>query len=157
MPRRTAHKLALRTFSRLPGWARRRVVRAVSPHYVLGASCVLRHGDEVLMLRQRHDAPGEWALPGGLLERGELPRDGLAREIEEELGLTLALPAEPTHVHVSPPLRRVDLAFVVDVDDKPVPEPDGVEVLEVRWVPLTEVSEDTPAGQVLARVRTAGA
>lgn len=118
---------------------------------------MLRHGDEVLMLRQRHDAPGEWALPGGLLERGELPRDGLAREVEEELGLTLELPAEPAHVHVSPELRRVDLAFVVDVDDKPVPEPDGVEVLEVRWVPLTEVSEDSPAGQVLARVRTAGA
>lgn len=32
---------------------------------------------------------GKWELPGGKVERGELPAAALAREIEEELGLRI--------------------------------------------------------------------
>jgi 8-oxo-dGTP pyrophosphatase MutT (NUDIX family) len=31
-----------------------------------------------------------WSLPGGILEHGETPHDGCAREVAEELGLTVA-------------------------------------------------------------------
>jgi 8-oxo-dGTP pyrophosphatase MutT (NUDIX family) len=151
--RANAQKAALRVFAVLPNIVRRHVVRAISPHYVLGAVCVIRHGDDVLMLRQRHDNGEDWALPGGLLQRGELPREGLAREVEEEIGLQLDLPQEPTHVIVIPGLRRVDLAYVVDVAERPTISPDGVEVLRAQWRPLDSVALLTPAGQVVARVR----
>jgi len=40
----------------------------------------------VLLLRE---ADGSWELPGGGLEHGERPQDGLKREIAEETGLTV--------------------------------------------------------------------
>jgi len=40
---------------------------------------------------RRH--PGQWALPGGRLDRGEEPLDGALREVEEELGLSLGADA----------------------------------------------------------------
>jgi 8-oxo-dGTP pyrophosphatase MutT (NUDIX family) len=33
----------------------------------------------------------EWDLPGGVIEVGESPADGLVRELEEELGVTVAV------------------------------------------------------------------
>lgn len=42
--------------------------------------------DDRLLLLQRHDS-GEWALPGGLAEVGELPAASAARELREEVRL----------------------------------------------------------------------
>jgi ADP-ribose pyrophosphatase YjhB (NUDIX family) len=46
--------------------------------------------DAVLLVRVApgYPEPGKWALPGGGLDFGEDPRDGLVRELEEETGLT---------------------------------------------------------------------
>jgi len=41
-----------------------------------------------VLLIQRRDVP-VWVLPGGGVERGELPQDAIAREILEETGLTV--------------------------------------------------------------------
>ncbi|MFB6139851.1 MAG: NUDIX domain-containing protein [Halosimplex sp.] len=47
-------------------------------------------GDGLLLVRLGvgEDA-GEWALPGGRLEHGESPREGAARELAEETGLSV--------------------------------------------------------------------
>lgn len=46
-------------------------------------------GRIVLLLNERE----EWELPGGQIEPGETPPECLAREIEEELGLQVAVEA----------------------------------------------------------------
>jgi 8-oxo-dGTP diphosphatase len=69
------------------------------------AAAILRRADEIVLVRQA--APGEqafWALPGGVIEDGELVPEGLVREVREETGLTIADP--------------VRLAFVVQIDDR---------------------------------------
>lgn len=42
--------------------------------------------DRIMLLRE---ADGSWELPGGGLEQGEDPRQGLIREITEETGMTV--------------------------------------------------------------------
>lgn len=44
-------------------------------------------GDIVLLMNERD----EWELPGGRIEIGESPQTCLAREIDEELGLTVSV------------------------------------------------------------------
>jgi 8-oxo-dGTP diphosphatase len=44
--------------------------------------------DHVLLVRFEFSAVSVWALPGGGLEPGESPENGLRRELHEELGLT---------------------------------------------------------------------
>ncbi len=132
--RPSVHRAALSTFRRLPSPLRRSVVRVVTPRFTVGAVVALRRpSGELLLVRQRHT--GRWALPGGLLKHGETPRDALARELEEELGVDLDTAAlDPPTVVVDAGARRVDVAFRTVADVTPADVGDA-ETLEVAWYP----------------------
>jgi mutator protein MutT len=49
---------------------------------------VVYHNNNIVLLKNERD---EWELPGGKLEMGETPAACVVREIEEELGLTVAI------------------------------------------------------------------
>jgi ADP-ribose pyrophosphatase YjhB (NUDIX family) len=53
-----------------------------------GGSAVVVDGECVLLVEDFRD-PGEWKLPSGRIELGESPREGVARELEEETGLAV--------------------------------------------------------------------
>lgn len=137
----------MRVFRRLPGPIRRAVVRLVTPSYTMGAVAVLRRPDgQIALVEQRHSAG--WSLPGGLLHRGESPADGLVREIEEELGMTLDRASLPVpYASVNARLRRVDVVFVLDAPARTrLQGEDKVEVTRTGWFALSElpdVSEPT--------------
>jgi len=57
--------------------------------------------DKLLLIKRRKGdvhKPGEWDIPGGRLEPGENPFDGLRREAKEEVGLDIDI-AAPLEVH----------------------------------------------------------
>ena len=55
-----------------------------------GRACaLLRQSDRLLLNRFGGDS--FWALPGGAVEQGEFSTDALAREMREELGITVAI------------------------------------------------------------------
>jgi hypothetical protein len=57
--------------------------------YGLSAVVYAERGKEILLLKRAGGAlAGQWFLPGGAVERNELPEDGARRELIEESGST---------------------------------------------------------------------
>lgn len=55
--------------------------------YRVSVKALIRDGSgKVLVVKENQET---WSLPGGGLDHGELPEDGLRRELEEELGVTM--------------------------------------------------------------------
>lgn len=60
------------------------------PNTRVGAYGVCLDGDRILLSRY---TGGEWALPGGGIDFGEDPYDGVIREVKEETGYLVAVEA----------------------------------------------------------------
>ena len=97
-------------------------------------------GVEVLICQRKPDQPMslKWEFPGGKIEAGESSEDALARELNEELGITAVIGRRVARIrHKYRNGGAIDLQFFV------VREFDGA--LEnrifndVRWAPLTEL------------------
>jgi len=58
----------------------------MKPTFTVGVFAIIRDDDRRVLLchRRDHDL---WNLPGGALEHGEAPWDGVIREVSEETGL----------------------------------------------------------------------
>ena len=142
-------------FRRLPDPMRRSIIHAATPSYTVGAVAVLRRKDRrIALVRQRHSEG--WALPGGLLQRGEATGVGLVRELAEELGITL----DPTdlpipYAAVNAQVRRVDVVYFIDAPaGTKLRREDEVEVTGTGWFALDAlplVSE--PTVDILRAVR----
>lgn len=149
---RRLRRLGYGVFYGMPGWIRRRLVRLAVAKYIMGAVAIVRDSEasqpgRMLLLRQ---PPGVgWSLPAGLLERGERPVEGCARELQEESGIALSpdqlTPATPSAV-VHTRGQWVDVVFEAYVPASTTTlAVDGAEVLEAGWHPLDALPPLTPA------------
>jgi ADP-ribose pyrophosphatase YjhB (NUDIX family) len=105
---------------------------------------VVVEGDQVMLVR-RAVSPrrGCWDLPGGFLELGEHPAEGLRRELREETGLEVTL-LEPLGFFLDsypePGEGTLNLYYLVRVSGGS-PEP-GSDVAEIRWFPRDGLPPD---------------
>ncbi|MDP1792965.1 MAG: NUDIX domain-containing protein, partial [Acidimicrobiales bacterium] len=61
-----------------------------APQVCVGA--VVVDDDQLLLIRRGHGpAAGEWSVPGGRVEFGELMVEALVREVKEETGLDVVV------------------------------------------------------------------
>lgn len=123
---------------------------------VVTAAVVERNG-KILVARRKTGmvAGGLWEFPGGKLEEGEDPEHGLARELEEELGVRARVGEFLCSVPFAGPLASFELvvyrtellsdAFRLTDHD------------EIRWLAPAEMDEssfskpDRPVVRLLAR------
>ena len=95
-------------------YVKKKRLKAVPAVYLL----LILSGEILLMLRKNTGyQDGNWDLPAGHMEDGELPTGALIREVREEIGVTLT-ERNLTLVHTSyrpehdPTGNRIDLFFV---------------------------------------------
>lgn len=83
-----------------------------------------------------------WEFPGGRLNAGEVPVEGLAREIQEEFGLTVA-DIRPLHVepsfHIKNQTHQLLIAYTCSAPASEL-QVDANEVEEYKWVTREELS-----------------
>ena len=102
---------------------------------------VLERDGKVLLTKRGIDPRrGYWDLPGGFLEEGEEPLEGLAREFREETGLAVR-PLEWLGTHLEPYDHYfvLGLTWLVRADGEPRPDDD---VEELRWFGPNELPDE---------------
>lgn len=107
------------------------------PHSVSVAGVIVDDAGRALLIKRRDN--GKWEPPGGVLEREETIPDALQREVLEETGIKIALPATLTGVYKNMTGLIVSLVFRCEaIDGTPTT---GAETRALRWATRDEVTE----------------
>jgi 8-oxo-dGTP diphosphatase len=137
--------------------------------YALSAVVYAERGDEILLLQRAEGSAmaGQWFLPGGFVEPGELPEEGARRELLEEGGVRIDGDLEivgcyPMYVYGYDTLQISYRGRVADGDVKISHEHDGarwVKASDMRALLSDEVIRDMAGGnddvaRLLAHIRT---
>ena len=105
------------------------------------AAALILRGEEVLICQRRPDQPMalKWEFPGGKIESGETPKQALARELDEELGIDADVGPLVTHTpHTYRSGGAVDLQFFAVHAFRG--EVTNRIFHDVRWIPLRDLT-----------------
>ena len=121
---------------------------------LVGVGAIIIEGDRILLVKRAHPPiQGQWSIPGGVLEVGEMVRDAAIREAREETGLIVE-PGELLGVYdriLRDPEKRVQYHYVlIDFLCRATGGQlqAATDAAEVRWFPRKELpalnlAEDT--------------
>jgi A/G-specific adenine glycosylase len=115
--------------------------RAPLPHKIIGVAVIWNDQGQVLIDRRRQEGllGGLWEFPGGKVEPGETLESCIRREIQEELGIDIAvgdrlITVDHTYTHFRVTLNVHHCQHLSG-------EPQPIECDEVRWVTLQEIDQ----------------
>ena len=97
---------------------------------------ILEREGSILICRRTPEQshPLKWEFPGGKVEPGETPEQALARELEEELGITGAEGREIDRYEFAYPGKGPILLIFIRVE-RYTGEPRNLIFHEIRWEP----------------------
>jgi 8-oxo-dGTP diphosphatase len=133
-------------------------------HRTTVVAALIRQNNNILICQRRADQlhAGKWEFPGGKLEAGESPEEGLARELQEELGIQARIGAEVERYEYCYPGGK-PLLLIFHAVDEYAGELHNCIFAEIRWVKLTSLRKfkflegDAQIVQRLATGQTASA
>jgi 8-oxo-dGTP diphosphatase len=117
-------------------------------------AAVIRDADDRVLLTRRPQGrhmAGLWEFPGGKVRDGEAPALALARELVEELGVSIEVDSPMTFaVHEEPGMRILLLFYAARIVDG---DPRSREGQAIAWVPRAELDRypTPPADAALIR------
>jgi 8-oxo-dGTP diphosphatase len=105
----------------------------------VAAALIVRRRRILVCQRTRHQPmPLKWEFPGGKIEEGELPREALRRELEEELGIDADIGEEVARIkHRYKSGGAVELRFYLVRDYKG--EVENRIFRDVQWAKRSEL------------------
>ncbi len=129
-----------------------RVYWFVARPKVVGVKCVVKHDDDVLLVRHTYGRRS-WDLPGGTVKRRELPIEAARREMREELGRRIEDWQDLGVLYITTNHHRDNLhMFEAQLAD-PELDIDLTELAEAGWFRRDDLPPDTGlfVGKILAR------
>lgn len=104
---------------------------------------ILKDKDLLLVVKRNYNDnlyPGAWEFPGGHLESGETLKEGLKRELKEEIGFTYDF--EPIITHYFDEMKEekgnlihlIELDFIINVDRSSITVKLSNEHCDYQWV-----------------------
>lgn len=117
---------------------------------LVSAGVIIEQG-RVLVSQRKRGAHLElaWEFPGGKVAAGEDPRDALARELEEELGIQCEIGAAVEVTFHRYPSRDILLLFFEAKRKPSSPDPRVIDVAAFKWAEAAELrDEDFPPADV---------
>ncbi|MEK6639022.1 MAG: (deoxy)nucleoside triphosphate pyrophosphohydrolase [Pseudomonadota bacterium] len=115
------------------------------------AAALINADGHVLVQRRAvgRSMAGLWEFPGGKVELHEQPEAALARELHEELGITVALDHLEPLSFASAPLGEKHLLLLLYVCRNWVGSPVALDAEALRWMPVEALySLDMPPADV---------
>ncbi len=104
---------------------------------------ILKDNDEFLVVKRSDDDelyPGAWEFPGGHLEHGETLKEGLKRELREEIGFDLDFNPIITHYYDeiknknNEQIHDLEIDFIINVNKSDINVVLSDEHSEYKWV-----------------------
>lgn len=134
--------LAAAGWARLPMVARRHILGALNHRVMIGAvGLIPDEAGRILLLEHRFRVPFRWGLPGGFLEPGERPEEGLRRELAEETGLVVSVDPEIFDTEYNLAGGYVSLSLVARVEGGQLGS--SREILDARYFDPRRLPEGT--------------
>jgi ADP-ribose pyrophosphatase YjhB (NUDIX family) len=85
-------KILLQIWRIFPAWLQDILSRIIRPLFQVFVAAVMFDEDKkILLVKSTYQRFHPWGLPGGSLEYGEHPEDGVIREVWEETGLNVCI------------------------------------------------------------------
>lgn len=111
------------------------------PHKKIGVAVILNDRGQILIDRRPEKGllGGLWEFPGGKIEPNETVQECIKREIDEELGIEIAVGEHLITIdHVYSHFRvTLTVHYCRHIDGEPQP----IECDEIRWVTLAEIDQ----------------
>lgn len=111
------------------------------PHKQIGVAVIWNAAAEILIDRRKPEGllGGLWEFPGGKLEAGESVQDCIRREVQEEMGIEVAvgdhlITLDHAYTHFKVTLQVYHCQHLAG-------EPQAIECDEIRWVMLQELDQ----------------
>ena len=104
---------------------------------------ILKDNDLLLIVKRNEEDelyPGAWEFPGGHLEKGETLKEGLKRELQEEIGFTDEFNPIITHYYDEIKeknetlVHNLEIDFIINVDRTKINVKLSKEHIDYKWV-----------------------